>query len=148
MNSARRRKARELLVQALYSCRVGDRPLEHAIVDQVERRRPHDESFQYVRELQPHLDGQLDALDARIDEFVQGRAVERVGVVERAILQLGLVELMHRPDVPTAVVIDEARHLVETFATEDSVRFVHGVLDKLGRSVRGDAEAAPTADDD
>lgn len=123
-------------MQALYSCRVGKRALEDAIVDQVERRRPHAESLQYVRELQPHFEGRFDELDARIDEFVQGRATERVGVVERSIIQLGLVELLHRPDVPTAVVIDEARHLVETFATEDSVRFVHGVLDRLGRSVR------------
>ena len=138
MNSARRRKARELLVQAIYSCRVGDRPLDHAIVDQVERRRPHAESLDYVRALQPHLEDHFDELDARIDEFVQGRATERVGVVERSILQLGLVELMHRDDVPTAVVIDEARHLVETFSTEDSVRFVHGVLDRLARAVRSD----------
>jgi len=145
LNSARRRKARELLVQALYSCRVGDRPLDHAIVDQVERRRPHAESLDYVRELQPYLEHRLDELDAKIDEFVQGRSVERVGVVERAILQLGLVEIMHRPDIPVAVVIDEARHLVETFSTEDSIRFVHGVLDKLGKTVR--TKGAPTPDD-
>ncbi|HKK70034.1 MAG TPA: transcription antitermination factor NusB [Candidatus Krumholzibacteria bacterium] len=136
MNSARRRKARELLVQALYSCRVGGRPLPDAIVDQVERRRPHTETLQYVRELEPLLDDQLQALDARIDEFVQGRAAERVGAVERAILQLGLVELMHRDDIPVAVVIDESQHLVETFSTSDSVRFVQGVLDRLAREVR------------
>lgn len=147
MNSARRRKARELLVQAIYSCRVGSRPLDHAIVDQVERRRPHAESLEYVRELQPFLEDRFDELDARIDAFVQGRSVERVGIVERSILLLGLVELMHRPDIPTAVVIDEARHLVETFSTGDSVRFVHGVLDKLGRAVRG-GEQAPTPGED
>ena len=47
-----------------------------------------------------------------------------------------LVEFMHRDDVPVAVAIDEAHHLVETFATEDSVRFVHGILDRLARDVR------------
>ena len=140
MNSARRRKARELLVQALYSCRIGGRDLGDAVVDQVERRRPHGDTLKYVRELQPFLEGKLEELDARIDPHVQGRTAQRVGAVERAILQLGLVELMHRDDVPVAVVIDEAHHLVETFATEDSVRFVHGILDRLARDVRGKAD--------
>lgn len=137
MNSSRRRKARELLVQALYSHRVGGVPLADAIVDQIERRRPHLETLQYVRELEPHLEGQIAALDARIDPLVEGRSPERVGAVERAILQLGLAELLHRPDVPPAVVIDEAQHLVETFTSADSVRFVHGLLDRLRAEVRG-----------
>lgn len=124
-------------MQALYSHRVGGVPLADAIVDQVERRRPHLETLQYVRELQPHLDGQVAALDARIDPLVEGRSPERVGAVERAILELGLAELLHRPDVPTAVVIDEAQHLVEMFTSEDSVRFVHGLLDRLRIEVRG-----------
>lgn len=136
MNSSRRRKARELLVQALYAHKVGGVALSDAILDQVERRRPHAETLQYVRELQPHLDGQIAALDARIDPLLETRAPSRVGAVERAILQLGLVELLHRPDVPAAVVIDEAQHLVLTFTTEDSVRFVHGLLDRLRAEVR------------
>lgn len=136
MNSARRRKARELLVQALYSHRVGGVALSDAIVDQVERRRPHADSLRYVRELQVHLEEEMARLDELIDQTLESRAPERVGQVERAILQIGVVELLHRPDVPTAVVIDEASHLVLTFSGEDSVGFVHGVLDKVGRQVR------------
>ena len=137
MNSSRRRKARELLVQALYSHRVGGVPLDDAIVDQVERRRPHPETLEYVRELQAHLAEGLSGLDERIDAYLEGRAPERVGAVERAILELGLVELRHRDDVPAGVVIDEASHLVRTFTTEDSVRFVHAILDRLRAEVRG-----------
>ena len=136
MNSARRRMARELLVQALYSHRVGGVALSDAIVDQVERRRPHVESVQYVREIQEHLEGDLGVLDEMIDRHLQTRTPERVGQVERAILQVGVVELLHRPDVPVAVVIDEATHLVRTFADEDSVGFVHALLDRIGQDVR------------
>ena len=81
MNSARRRKARELLVQALYSHRVGGVALSDAIVDQVERRRPHAESIQYVRELQEHLEGGLGLLDEMIDRRLhRHREGRHVGV--------------------------------------------------------------------
>jgi N utilization substance protein B len=140
VNSTRRRKARELLVQALYSHRVGGVALSDAIVDQVERRRPHAESIQYVRELQEHLEGGLGLLDEMIDRHLQTRTPDRVGQVERAILQIGAVELMYRPDVPVGVVIDEATHLVRTFAAEDSVGFVHALLDRIGQDVRTETQ--------
>lgn len=136
MNSARRRKARELLVQALYSHRVGGVSLGDAVVDQVERRRPHAESLEYVRQLQGFLAEGLSRLDELIDKHLQTRAPERVGQVERSILQVGVVELLHCPDVPTGVIIDEAAHLVRTFAAEDSVGFVHALLDRVGQEVR------------
>jgi N utilization substance protein B len=136
VNSARRRKARELLVQALYSHRVGGVPLVDAIEDQVQRRRPHAESLEYVRALQDHLAGRLEEFDRLIDQYLQSRSPERVGPVERAILQVGVAELLHRPDVPTGVIIDEATHLVRTFTAEDSVGFVHALLDRVGREVR------------
>lgn len=136
MNSARRRKARELLVQALYAHRVGGVSLADAIVDQVERRRPHADSLQYVRELQEHLEGGLVRIDELIDANLETWAPERVGKVERSILQVGVVELMQRPDVPTGVIIDEATHLVRTFSGEESVGFVHALLDRVGQVVR------------
>ena len=136
MNSARRRKARELLVQALYAHRVGGVGLAAAVLDQIERRHPHAESLQYVRELQDLLDGKLAELDAHVDRHLETRSPERVGQVERAILQIGVVELLHRPDVPTSVIIDESAHLVRTFTGEDSVGFVHALLDKVGKDVR------------
>ena len=136
MNSARRRKARELLVQALYSHRVGGVSLADAVVDQVERRRPHPESLEYVREMQGELDGHLPEFDVMIDSHLESRSPERVGQVERAILQIGVAELVRRPDVPTGVIIDEAAHLVRTFTVEDSVGFVHAILDKVGKDVR------------
>jgi transcription termination factor NusB len=43
---------------------------------------------------------------------------------------------MHRPDVPTSVIIDEATHLVRTFTGEESVGFVHALLDKVGKDLR------------
>jgi transcription antitermination factor NusB len=137
VNSARRRKARELLVQALYAHRIGGIDLATAVDDQVERRRPHPESLEYVRELQPTLEERLEEIDGLVDRHLQTRAPDRVGPVERAILEIGTAELLGREDVPTAVIIDESTHLVRTFGEEDAVGFVHAILDRLGRELRG-----------
>ena len=119
---------------------MGGVQLSDAIVDQIERRRPHTESLEYIRDLQEHFESGLAPLDELIDQHLQTRTPERVGQVERSILQIGVVELLHRPDVPTAVIIDEATHLVRTFTGEDSVGFVHALLDKVGREVRAEAD--------
>ncbi len=128
------------MVQALYAHRVGGDPLPEAVQAQVERRRPHAESLDYVHVLQGILAGRLGELDARIDAAVEGRAPERVGAVERAILQLALAELLHCEDVPAPVVLDEAVELTRTFSTEASTGFVLGVLDRLVRAARAGEE--------
>jgi N utilization substance protein B len=57
-------------------------------------------------------------------------------VVDRSILRLGLFELMHEPNVPTAVIVSEAVRLARTYSTERSGSFVNGVLATLARSAR------------
>ena len=56
---------------------------------------------------------------------------ERLAVIDRLILRMAVWELQHQPDTPPAVVIDEAIELARTFSTDDSVKFVNGVLDAI-----------------
>ncbi|MDR1999419.1 MAG: transcription antitermination factor NusB [Frankiaceae bacterium] len=74
---------------------------------------------------------------ARIDEllsqYAQSWALERMPGVDRAILRLGAYELLFEPDVPPAVAIDEAVELARLLSTDDSPRFVNGVLGRLNR---------------
>lgn len=76
----------------------------------------------------------------RIDEQIvanaRGWALDRMPALDRAILRLAIHELMHRPDVPVAVVIDEAVELAKRFSTDDSGRFVNGVLAAVARTIR------------
>jgi len=89
----------------------------------------------------------LDANRMRVDEILTGYAegwtVERMPGVDRAVLRLGVYELLWRPDVPEAVVIDEAVELAKTLSTDESPRFVNGVL---ARVLRDRAELRPGAD--
>jgi transcription antitermination protein NusB len=77
---------------------------------------------------------------ARIDELLSAHArgwtLERMPVIDRSVLRIGTYELLERPDVPTAVVIDEAVELAKEFSTDDSGRFVNGMLAAIAKKVR------------
>src|SRR5919204_391583 len=74
---------------------------------------------------------------ARIDEilatYAEGWTVARMPGVDRAVLRLGVYELLWRDDVPDAVAIDEAVELAKTLSTDESPRFVNGVLARVLR---------------
>jgi transcription antitermination protein NusB len=76
----------------------------------------------------------------RIDALVSGAAVswdiERMPVVDRTVLRLATYELLEQPETPVAVVIDQAVELAKNYSTEDSGRFVNGVLSEISRQVR------------
>lgn len=79
---------------------------------------------------------------AEIDELIARRSkgwdLARMPVLDLSIMRLGVYELLARPDVPKAVVIDEAVELAKRFSTDDSGRFVNGVLGALGDELRTD----------
>lgn len=78
---------------------------------------------------------------ARIDGLLSAAAVdwalERMPVLDRAVLRLAAYELLEEPEVPAAVVIDEAVELAKQYSTEESGRFVNGVLATVAAEVRG-----------
>lgn len=75
-------------------------------------------------------------LDAAIAARAKGWTLVRMPVLDLNILRLGAFELAHRPDVPLAVAIDEAVELAKRFSTDDSGRFVNGVLSALVDDLR------------
>lgn len=81
-----------------------------------------------------------DDLDAEIGRRAKGWTLQRMPVLDLNIMRLATYELMERPHVPVAVVLDEAVELAKRFSTDDSGRFVNGVLAAIARDVRsGDA---------
>ena len=76
----------------------------------------------------------------RIDEVITRLApdwpMERMPTVDRAVLRLGVYELAERPDVPTAVILDEAVALAKRYSTDESGKFVNGVLASAARELR------------
>ena len=86
------------------------------------------------------VDGVAEAigeLDEHITKASANWRLERMTRVDRNLLRLGAYEILHRRDVPVAVVLDEAVELAKRFGEEDSPAFVNGVLDAIRRRLQG-----------
>jgi N utilization substance protein B len=76
---------------------------------------------------------------ADIDPIITGAAenwrIERMNVLDRLILRLAIYEFLHEAETPAKVIINEALELARTFSTDDSVRFINGILDAVRRTL-------------
>lgn len=88
---------------------------------------------------------------ARIDSLITTHShawtLDRMATTDRNVLRIGTFELLARSDVPTAVVLNEAVGLAKRYGTDDSGRFVNGVLSAISRAVRGGEPATPGVPD-
>ena len=81
-------------------------------------------------------------IDALITEVAIGWDLARMAVVDRNVLRVATAELLRADDVPTPVVLNEAVELATAYSTDDSGRFVNGILATLARALRGTSEPA------
>ncbi len=90
-------------------------------------------SWLYAREIVDGVGDHREEIDELISSYAQGWTIDRMPNVDRAVLRLASWELLHNPDVPSAVAIDEAVELAKQYSTDDSARFVNGVLGKIAQ---------------
>jgi len=93
----------------------------------------------YVRTLVEHVATCQPEADERIAAAAVGWPLERLAVVDRLVLRLAVAELLDPDGPPTAVVIDEAVELAKVYSTDDSGRFVNGVLSTIAADLGRDA---------
>jgi len=86
---------------------------------------------QYARALFTDIIDGREAIDGCIDRASDNWKVQRMATVDRNILRVAACELLHRPDVPANVAIDEAVEIAKEFGTRESAAFVNGVLDAV-----------------
>jgi len=89
------------------------------------------EAFDYGRRLVEGTVSHLEEIDGLLSQQADHWRLERMPAVDRNILRLAVFELVHEPDVPKLVVLDEAVELAKRFGSEQSARFVNGLLDGL-----------------
>ena len=147
----KRHTAREMAVQMLYQHDLGGSALPQVfnhfdltdyLAPEVEgeagRREEPEKVRRRVREAFDHARALVEGAAAHreeIDQLIRGQAdnwrLERMPAVDRNILRLAVYELLHQPDVPKLVVLDEAIELAKKYGSEQSSRFVNGLLDGL-----------------
>jgi transcription antitermination protein NusB len=134
-----RSKARSWALQVLYAweSRGLDTPARTILHDFEEERSINDESRQYMRELVNSVAEHRGDIDGQLDQALTNWRLERLSVIDRNILRLAAAEMLfgNAEDVPPAVSIQEAIVLAEKYGTQESPRFVNGVLDALRKTV-------------
>jgi len=130
-----RRKARKLLVQALYQWELSANPINEIDAQfrvENDMEKVDSDYFSNLLHSIPQKKGELDQtmapyLDRRVDEL---------DPISVSILRMGTFELMNCIDVPYKVVINESVNLAKTFGATDSFKYINGVLDKAARKLR------------
>ena len=137
MNS--RHRAREIALQILYQYDLAQRsPIVGFDVRMVEELKDHYENFRVPAELRSFV-GDLVAgtlksliqLDELLEKHTANWKVSRLSAVDRCILRMAVYEMVHYPQMPRAVIIDEAIELAKAFGSDDSASFVNGILDQV-----------------
>ena len=132
---AARRKARRFAMQGLYEWQLsGNAPFEIEARYRVENAM-HKVDLAYFHELLHQVVRRVDELDEAYKPFLD-RQMSQIDPVERSILRLGSYELLHPPEVPYKVVLNEAVELAKDFGATDSYKYVNGVLDELSKTAR------------
>ncbi|GAC1414797.1 MAG: transcription antitermination factor NusB [Candidatus Velthaea sp.] len=124
-----RRHARELALQALYGAEVGHREPAVMIDETVGSASPA-ETRTFVRDLVLGTLENAEESDRIIGPLLEGWTLDRLPTIDRIVLRMSVFELQHRRETPPPVVINEAVELAKKFSTEDSGRFINGVLSK------------------
>jgi len=122
MSISARRLERERILSLLYEAQIKGVPVVEVIEDLP--ARPED----FVVETAVGVDEAAKGLDEELGGYLVDWTIERMTTIDRTVLRIGAWELLNRPDLSVAVVISEAVELAKRFSTEESGRFVNGVL--------------------
>jgi transcription antitermination factor NusB len=129
MKESPRRRARELILQALYASDCDDITPEERFDNVARNLKLSPNNLQFARTLFTFVREHLAWADAQIGSLAEHWDVNRIASVDRVILRMALVELAHMPDTPVKVVLNEAIELARKFSTSESPAFVNGILD-------------------
>ncbi len=131
-----RTKARKRALDALFASDLtGEDPL--VALERTERESANKESqtaiFDYAETLVSGFQANRDRIDSRLQLLAEGWSLDRMPTVDRAVLRIAAWELLYNPEIPTEVAISEAVSLASELSTDDSPKFVNGILARLAK---------------
>ena len=130
-----RHKARELALQVLYEIDSVKHNETVALEHILERVEVSEETGQFARELIHGVLEKKELLDQNIKDFAPAWPLDQISLVDRNVLRLAIYEILHNNKIPVKVAINEAVELAKTFGSNNSSRFVNGVLGSVSNLV-------------
>lgn len=129
IDPAARSRARRRALQAIYAWQMAHAPITQ-VIEQFGREQDMDiADGEYFEALVRGVVSHCDALDAQLAAYLD-RSIAQVDPIERGVLRIAAYELLHRPDIPYRVVINEAIETTKRFGSEHGHTYINGVLDK------------------
>ena len=140
MKKDRRHRAREATLQILYQWEVGRSDVESAAATFFNHQWPDagdppEPLREFAVALARDTVSRLETIDALIAETAERWRPERMAVLDRLILRMAIAEFARDPGTPRPVIINEALELARTFSTEESVKFINGMLDAIRKKL-------------
>lgn len=133
-----RRLARELALRVLFQVDlVGGEPSQ-ALADLLPETELSPEDAAFARDLVAGTLAHQAEVDAHIQRHARDWRLERLATVDRNILRLSIYQILHRPDIPVSVAINEAVELAKAYGEAESARFVNGILGQIARERQGE----------
>ena len=123
-----RRKARTIALQALYEVDSVAREAEVVVERLLAEAGLSEDNDAFVRELVGGVVQNMDEIDRSIGRFAPAWPIEQIAMIDRNILRLAIFEILFNNKVPVKVAISEAVELAKSFGSENSSKFVNGVL--------------------
>ncbi len=131
-----RRKSRELAMQMLFQGDLGKQePEEVERLFWGSREDVDDETKGFADDLHRVATQREDEVDALIQKHAQNWRLERMPVVDRNLLRAAIAEMLGYPKTPAAVIINETLEIARRYAAPESINFLNGVLDAVGREL-------------
>ncbi len=125
-----RREGRERALSLLYEAEAKNLSPAELLAELPVRPSP------FVTDLVEGVHADQEVIDDLIGRYAIDWSLERMPVVDRNLLRVGVYELLRHPDVPLAAVISEAVELAKLYSTDESGRFVNGVLSNVAQELR------------
>jgi N utilization substance protein B len=132
-----RTKARKRALDILYAADVRQIPITEALAAEAGRAASEPDrqnSWLYAREIVDGVVDRFSEIDETIESYAQGWTIARMPTIDRALLRIGVWEILYNDEVPAGVAIAEAVELAKTLSTDDSGGFVNGVLGKVAQA--------------
>jgi transcription antitermination protein NusB len=131
-----RRKARELALQVLYSCESGnDEAFEQALGISGPKTSLDASIAGYAKKLVTKVLDSKETIDELLSKHTANWDLKRMTVIDRNILRMAVGELLFLKETPFKVVIDEAVEIAKIYSTEESWKFVNGVVDSIHKEM-------------
>ncbi len=131
MAKSGRRLAREYVLQVLYAYEMTHDPIEKVIGDVIGQRLENAKTRSFAEELIHKTVAHIDELDTMIRAKAQNWDFNRIAILDKLILRMGITEFLYFEDIPPKVTINEAIEIAKRFSTEKSSSFINGILDSV-----------------